>query len=119
MSKVLDQPRYKCALAAMQTIQSIPGAVPILHSGPGCASKLNDNSGSSGHFAANAYPCTLVGEKEVVFGGIKKLRSTVENALKAIDDDEVTLYFINSISPVYIKDEKETYIYMILPINLS
>ena len=87
MSKVLDQPRYKCALAAMQTIQSIPGAVPILHSGPGCASKLNDNSGSSGHFAANAYPCTLVGEKEVVFGGIKKLRSTVENALKAIDAD--------------------------------
>ena len=87
MSKVLDQPRYKCALAAMQTIQSIPGAVPILHSGPGCASKLNDNSGSSGHFAANAYPCTLVGEKEVVFGGIKKLRSTVENALKVIDAD--------------------------------
>ena len=43
----------------------------------------------------------------------------VLDALKAIDDDEVTLYFINSISPVYIKDEKETYIYMILPINLS
>ena len=43
----------------------------------------------------------------------------VLDALKAIDDDEVTLYFINSISPVYIKDEKETCIYMILPINLS
>ena len=87
MPQVLDQPRYKCALSAMQTVQSIPGAIPILHSGPGCASKLNDNNGSGGHYAANVYPCTLVGEKEVVFGGIKKLRGTVENALKVIDAD--------------------------------
>lgn len=85
MLNIIDQPRYKCALAAMQTIQSIPGAVPILHSGPGCASKLNDNSGSGGHFAPNAYPCSLVSEKEVVFGGIKKLRNTVENALNVMD----------------------------------
>ena len=48
MAKILDQPRYKCALAAMQTVQAIPGAIPILHSGPGCASKLNDNNGTSG-----------------------------------------------------------------------
>ena len=87
MSKVLDQPRYKCALAAMQTVQSIPGAIPILHAGPGCASKLNDNNGSSGHYAANVYPCSLVSEKEVVFGGIKKLRNTIENSLKVIDAD--------------------------------
>ena len=85
MLNLIDQPRYKCALTAMQTVQSIPGALPILHSGPGCASKLNDNSGSGGHYSANVYPCTLMGEKEVVFGGIKKLRSTVENALKVMD----------------------------------
>ena len=85
MPNLIDQPRYKCALTAMQTVQSIPGALPILHSGPGCASKLNDNSGSGGHYSANVYPCTLMGEKEVVFGGIKKLRSTVENALKVMD----------------------------------
>ena len=47
MAKILDQPRYKCALAAMQTVQSIPGAIPVLHSGPGCAAKLNDNNGTS------------------------------------------------------------------------
>ena len=39
MAKILDQPRYKCALSAMQTIQSIEGAIPILHSGPGCGAK--------------------------------------------------------------------------------
>lgn len=87
MAKILDQPRYKCALSAMQTVQSIPGAIPVLHSGPGCASKLNDNRGTSGHYSANIFPCTSVSEKEVVFGGAAKLRATVESALKVIDAD--------------------------------
>ena len=87
MAKILDQARYKCALAAMQTVQSIPGAIPILHSGPGCASKLNDNNGTSGRFSANIYPCTSISEKEVVFGGSDKLRSTIKNALRVIDAD--------------------------------
>ncbi|MBP5452175.1 MAG: hydrogenase [Treponema sp.] len=87
MAKILDQPRYKCALAAMQTVQAIPGAIPILHSGPGCAAKLNDNNGTSGRYSPNIFPCTSISEKEVVFGGSAKLRSTIENALKVIDAD--------------------------------
>ena len=87
MAKILDQPRYKCALAAMQTVHSIPGAIPVLHSGPGCAAKLNDNNGTSGRYSPNIFPCTSVSEKEVVFGGTGKLRSTIENALKVIDAD--------------------------------
>ena len=87
MAKILDQPRYKCALAAMQTVQSIPGAIPVLHSGPGCAAKLNDNNGTSGRYSPNIFPCTSISEKEVVFGGSNKLRSTIENALKVIDSD--------------------------------
>jgi nitrogenase molybdenum-iron protein beta chain len=87
MAKILDQPRYKCALAAMQTVQAIPGAIPILHSGPGCAAKLNDNNGTSGRYSPNIFPCTSISEKEVVFGGSSKLRSTIENSLKVIDAD--------------------------------
>ncbi|MBP5753765.1 MAG: hydrogenase [Treponema sp.] len=87
MAKILDQPRYKCALAAMQTVQAITGAIPILHSGPGCAAKLNDNNGTSGRYSPNIFPCTSISEKEVVFGGSAKLRSTIENALKVIDAD--------------------------------
>lgn len=87
MAKILDQPRYKCALAAMQTVQSIPGAIPVLHSGPGCGSKLNDNNGTSGHYSPNIFPCTSISEKEVVFGGNEKLRTTVRNAIKLIDAD--------------------------------
>lgn len=87
MAKLLDKQRYKCALAAMQTVQAINRAIPILHSGPGCAQKLSDSIGSSGYFSPNIFPCTSINEKDVVFGGVKKLDSTIENALKVIDAD--------------------------------
>ncbi len=87
MAKLLDKQRYKCAMAAMQSVQAIERAVPILHSGPGCAQKLSDTVGSSGYFSPNIFPCTSINEKDVVFGGIKKLRSTIEKSLKVIDAD--------------------------------
>lgn len=41
------------------------------------------------------------------------------DALKAIDDEEVELYFMNAKSPCFIKDEEENYIYLILPVNFT
>ena len=87
MAKLLDKQRYKCALGAMQTVQAINRALPILHSGPGCAQKLSESTGSSGYFSPNIFPCTSINEKDVVFGGVKKLDSTIENALKVVDAD--------------------------------
>ncbi len=87
MAKLLDKQRYKCALGAMQTVQAIDRAIPVLHSGPGCAQKLSDSNGSSGYFSPNIFPCTSINEKDVVFGGVKKLHSTIDNALKVIDAD--------------------------------
>lgn len=87
MAKLLDKQRYKCALGAMQSVQAIDRALPILHSGPGCAQKLSDTNGSSGYFSPNIFPCTSINEKDVVFGGVKKLNSTIENALKVVDAD--------------------------------
>ncbi len=87
MAKILDKQRYKCALGAMQTVQAIERAIPILHSGPGCAQKLSNLSGSSGYFSPNIYPCTSINEKDVVFGGTAKLHSTIEHSLKVIDAD--------------------------------
>lgn len=43
----------------------------------------------------------------------------VMDALRAVDEEEIDMYFINPRSPLYIKDENEKYVYMILPINLS
>ena len=87
MAKLLDKQRYKCALGAMQSVQAIDRALPILHSGPGCAQKLSESTGSSGYFSPNIFPCTSINEKDVVFGGVKKLNSTIENAPKVIDAD--------------------------------
>ena len=39
------------------------------------------------------------------------------DALRAIDDEEVSMYFMNSKSPCFIRDEKDSYIYLVLPVN--
>ena len=41
------------------------------------------------------------------------------DALRVIEDEEVDLYFMNAKAPCFIKDEKESYIYLILPVNFS
>ena len=41
------------------------------------------------------------------------------DALRVIDDEEVTLYLMNAKAPCFIKDEKESYIYLILPVNFN
>jgi DNA polymerase-3 subunit beta len=41
------------------------------------------------------------------------------DALRVIDDEEVTLYLMNAKAPCFIKDEEENYIYLILPVNFS
>lgn len=41
------------------------------------------------------------------------------DALRVIDDEEVTLYLINPKAPCYIKDKDETYTYLILPVNFN
>ncbi|MDD1730309.1 MAG: hypothetical protein LUQ50_14735 [Methanospirillum sp.] len=89
--KIIDQPRYVCALGAMQTVQGICRAVPVLHAGPGCAAKLAGgiagSNGDSGYISPQIYPCTNITENEIVFGGEGRLKETIENALRMIDGD--------------------------------
>jgi len=41
------------------------------------------------------------------------------DALRVIDDEMVTLYLVNSKAPCFIRDEKESYIYLVLPVNFN
>ena len=41
------------------------------------------------------------------------------DALRVIDDEEVTLYMVNPKAPCFIKDDAGTYIYLILPVNFN
>lgn len=41
------------------------------------------------------------------------------DALRVIDDEDITMYLVNPKAPCFIKNEKESYIYLILPVNFT
>ena len=43
----------------------------------------------------------------------------INDVLKVIDDEDVHLYLFNSNAPCFIKNEEESYIYLILPVNMN
>lgn len=98
MSFVTENPRGGCVLAG---INSVLGALdrvcPILHSGPGCCMQTTAaEQGNSGHkhacfVSGVSLPSSNMLEKEVVFGGVNKLRTTIDGAIEIIDADA---YFV-------------------------
>ncbi len=98
MSVVTESPRGNCVIGG---INAVLGAVykvcPIYHSGPGCcmqtsAGEAGQSGGRSPHFLSGvSLPSSNMLEREVVFGGIDKLRSTIEGAVEIIDAD---VYFV-------------------------
>lgn len=41
------------------------------------------------------------------------------DALRVIEDEEISIYLVNSKAPCFIKDKEEKYIYLILPVNFN
>lgn len=41
------------------------------------------------------------------------------DALRVIEEEEITLYMVNPKAPCFIKDDNETFIYLILPVNFN
>lgn len=41
------------------------------------------------------------------------------DALRVIDEEEISIYMINPKAPCFIRNEEETYIYLILPVNFN
>lgn len=41
------------------------------------------------------------------------------DALRVIDDEEVTIYLLNAKAPCFIKNDEESYIYLVLPVNFN
>ena len=86
MSGTIEQPRFTCALGAIQSVVAIKKGVPILHSGPGCGGQITRLIGQGeGYAGGSTSPCTNAEEADVVFGGEKKLKSVIENSFKVID----------------------------------
>jgi nitrogenase molybdenum-iron protein beta chain len=88
VSNVIEQERYTCAIGALQSVVAIPKAVPILHSGPGCGDMIAGFfERSTGYAGGSTSPCTNFSEREVVFGGVDRLREIVSNTYKVLDTD--------------------------------
>jgi nitrogenase molybdenum-iron protein beta chain len=85
---IIEQERFTCALGAMQTVVAIPKALPILHSGPGCGDMVSGFfQRSKGYAGGSTTPCSNFSEKEVVFGGVNRLRELVDNSYKILNSD--------------------------------
>jgi nitrogenase molybdenum-iron protein beta chain len=98
MSYHIDGSRNSCALhGALQLIEAIDGAVPVIHSNAGCGLQhfLGGNRLSVGGNAFGGPPVASsnISEKHVVFGGSSRLREQLKNTVKVVDGD---LYVIVS-----------------------
>ncbi|MDR1930908.1 MAG: nitrogenase molybdenum-iron protein, alpha and beta chain [Treponema sp.] len=94
MSVILENPHGSCALGgANATLSAIRRVVPIFHSGPGCGMQTTAGEASQGslrlpYFVAyTALPSTNMLEREVIFGGEKKLDEHIAGALDIFDAD--------------------------------
>ena len=54
--------------------------------------------------------------KDIVIGFNPKF---LMDALRAIDEEEVEIYFVNPKAPAFIKDDKDSYTYLVLPVNFN
>ena len=91
---ISENPRYSCALGgAIPSVAAIHRAIPVLHSGPGCGMQLFNGQNyvagyqGYGYVGGSALPSTNTYEKEVVFGGEKRLRQVLGAALDVMDGD--------------------------------
>ena len=98
MSFVTENPRGGCVLAGINSVLSaIDHVCPVLHSGPGCCMQTTAaEQGQSGHkhacfVSGVSLPSSNMLEKEVVFGGVNKLRTTIQGAIDIID---ANAYFV-------------------------
>ncbi len=98
MSQILENPRGGCVLAGIcSVLEAIDKVCPVYHSGPGCCMQTTAaEQGQSGHksscfVSGVSVPSSNMLEKEVVFGGTGKLKTTIQGAVDIIDADA---YFV-------------------------
>lgn len=94
MSIITENPRGNCALGGVNAVLSaINRVVPIYHAGPGCcmqttAGEAGQAGGRSPFYVSGvSTPCTNMLEKDVVFGGVDRLRETIEGAIEIFEAD--------------------------------
>jgi nitrogenase molybdenum-iron protein beta chain len=91
--QMIIHPHYGCSIGAAYSVSAIPGGVPIMNCGPGCVDQqyfaLSFSNGFQGSSGASGgdIPSTNSGEKEIVFGGAKKLDDVIKSTLKIMEGE--------------------------------
>ena len=100
MSIITQNPRGNCALGGVNAVlAAVNRVVPIYHSGPGCCMQTTaGEAGQAGgrtpfYVAGVSIPCTNMLERDVIFGGLDRLRETINGTIEIIDADA---YFVLS-----------------------
>lgn len=89
----IERPRFSCALGgALETITSLPGAVPIIHAASGCGGNLFGSQQLGGLYGAGycgglAMPSSNVSENEIIFGGEERLKEQITKTLELIEGE--------------------------------
>lgn len=98
MANIVENPRGGCVLAGINNVLGTMDRVcPVFHSGPGCCMQSSageqpyGGNRSASFVAGVSLPSTNMLEREVVFGGEEKLRTTLDGCLEVIDAEA---YFI-------------------------
>ena len=92
MAHHIEASRNSCALhGALAVVESIEGAVPVIHSTAGCGvqnyfgvTRLNPGSD---RFGGPPVSSSNISEKHVVFGGGSRLREQLKNTVKVVKGD--------------------------------
>jgi nitrogenase molybdenum-iron protein beta chain len=91
---ITELPRGTCVLGGINSVLSAVNRLcPIYHSGPGCCMQTSAGESTQAGLKSPTFvssvslPCTNMLEKEIVFGGEKKLRDEIDGSLEIIDAD--------------------------------
>jgi nitrogenase molybdenum-iron protein beta chain len=75
---------------ALETITSLPGAVPVIHAASGCGGNLFGAQQAGGLYGAGycgglSMPSSNVSENDIIFGGTERLTEQLQTTLELID----------------------------------
>lgn len=88
MKNYVENPRTLCALnGALGVFSTLGKSIPILHAGPGCGLQASIGVKAGYVGSGTGCPSSNMFEKEVVFGGVKRLQETIEGTLEVMEGD--------------------------------
>ena len=94
MSTFIERPRSACALSgALAAISTLPGVIPIIHSTLGCGGGLAGATSfgagylGSGYCGGSSAPSSGITEKEIIFGGDKRLQEQITATLEIMEGE--------------------------------